>query len=148
MKPARRWESIRRNLKSESGYSLVEVMVAIMLLAIAIIPMFSMFDTGLKTATLGSNYDRARALANTNLDKVRSLPWSTATGSYKPVNATPTAGTPFSCDEGIFDCEVTTTYVDDDLNPVSASNNSNKMRVEVTVEWEGGDYKTTGLVAR
>ena len=34
--------------KSESGYSLVEVMVSIMILAIAIIPMVGMFDLGLK----------------------------------------------------------------------------------------------------
>lgn len=134
-------------LKNEAGYSLVEVLAAIVLLTIAIVPMFSMFDTSLKTATLGSNYDKARTLANTNLDKVRSLPWSTATASYKPINATPTAGTPVSCDESIFDCEVTTTYVDDSFNPVSASN---KMMVEVTVEWDGGSksYITTGLKAR
>ncbi len=49
-------------LRNETGYSLVEVMVAIMLLSIAIIPMVSMFEAGLRVAVLGSNYDKARAL--------------------------------------------------------------------------------------
>jgi prepilin-type N-terminal cleavage/methylation domain-containing protein len=135
---------IRRLLIEERGYSLVEVMVSIMILAIAIIPMVGMFDMGLKSATTGSNYDKARALADSNLEKVRSLPYSTATATYKPVNAAPTAGTPVSCDSGIFDCEVTTTYVNDDLNASSTA--INRMRVEVLVQWDSNkSYTTTGL---
>jgi prepilin-type N-terminal cleavage/methylation domain-containing protein len=139
---------LAERIREESGYSLVEVMVAIFILAIAIIPMVGMFDTGLHSATAGSNYDRARMLANANLEKVRSLPYSSARVSFKPVNATPTPGTPVSCDQGIFDCEVTTTYVDDDFNPNSSF--IIKMRVVVTVEWDGGNksYTTTGLIAR
>jgi prepilin-type N-terminal cleavage/methylation domain-containing protein len=133
-----------RLIKQERGYSLVEVMVSIFILAIAIIPMVGMFDTGLKSATAGSNYDRARALADSNLEKVRSLPYATAKVAYKPVNATPTAGTPVSCDQGMFDCEVTTTYVDGDLN--DSSTGINRMRVEVVIEWDSSkSYTTTGL---
>ena len=134
-------------LKEEYGYSLVEVMVAIMLLAIAIIPMVAMFDMGLTAATQGSNYDKARKLADTNLDKVRALPYAEARDTYTPVNATPTAGTPVSCDEGIFDCEVTTTYVDNSLSPNSGA--TTRMQVAVTVEWDANkSYTTTGLKAR
>ena len=133
--------------KKESGYSLVEVMAAIVILTTAIIPMVGMFDMGLKTATTGSHYDQARKLADTNLEKVRSLSYSDAKVAYKPVNATPTAGTPVSCDTGIFDCEVTTTYVNDSLVANSAS--TTKMLVGVTVVWEGGkSYTTTGLKAQ
>jgi len=135
---------IRRFLSEERGYSLVEVIVSIMLLAIAIIPMVGMFDTGLKSATAGDNYDTARALAYTNLEKVRSLPYATAKVNYKPVNATPTAGTTVSCNTGIFTCGVTTTYVDDSFSPDSAS--TTKMQVVVTVQWAGGhNFTTTGL---
>jgi prepilin-type N-terminal cleavage/methylation domain-containing protein len=149
-RPRPRESALIRRLKTEAGYSLVEVMVAIMILLIAIIPMVSMFDTGLKTATLGSNYDRARALADTNLDKVRSLPWSTATVTYEPVNApvtatNPATGTPVSCNQGMFTCTVTTTLVDPTDN-FASDPLYNVMKIEVTVMWQGDKtYTTTGL---
>lgn len=143
---------IHKLLKQESGYSLVEVIVAMFILAAAIIPMVGMFDMGLNAATRGSHYDKARALANTNLEKVRSLAYVTARETYEPVNApitpsNPAAGTPVSCDEGVYDCEVTTTYVNDDLT--QASNATTTMQVTVTVQWGDSDpYTTNGLKAR
>ncbi len=136
----------RRVLGEERGYSLVEVMVSIFILAVAIIPMVSMFDMELKSAMVGSNYDKGRALANSNLEKVRSLPYPTAQVSYKPVNATPTVGTPVSCSQGIFTCTVTTTYVNDSLNPDPLA--TTKMRVVVAVQWAGRSFTTSGLKAR
>jgi prepilin-type N-terminal cleavage/methylation domain-containing protein len=72
----------RRRLKNESGYSLIEVMVSIMLLSIAIIPMAGMFDMGLTSATKGSSYDKARALANLKLEQAKSMPFATVKGSF------------------------------------------------------------------
>lgn len=62
-------------LKEESGYSLVEVMASIMILTIAIIPMVAMFDMGLSSATRSSNYDKARSLANKQLERAKNLPY-------------------------------------------------------------------------
>jgi Tfp pilus assembly protein PilV len=136
----------RKISKEEAGYSLIEVVVSILLLSIAIIPMVGMFDMGLKTATTGSHYDQARALANANLEKVRSLPYADAIVTYKPVNATPTAGTPVSCNSGMFTCRVTTTYVNDSFSASSAA--TTKMKAVVTVTWDGKSYTTTGLKAQ
>jgi prepilin-type N-terminal cleavage/methylation domain-containing protein len=143
-------------LSEESGYSLIEVIASIIIMGIAILPMIAMFDTGLHTATTGSNYDKARMLADTNLEKVRSIPYSDARIDYKPVNATPTPGAPVPCDESMlsaaeqitFDCEVETTYVDSDLEPDSSS--ITKMMMVVTVESgvSGTNYTTTGLITR
>ncbi len=136
---------IRRLLSEERGYSLVEVMASIIILAIAILPLVGMFDMGLKSATTGGNYDMARKLADTNLDKVRALPYADARVAYTP-------GTPVSCDEGIFEaprgsCEVTTTYVDNSLN--ANPDSTTRMQVTVTVEWDDNkSYTTTGLIAR
>ena len=60
-------------LKKESGYSLVEVLAAIMILTIALIPMVGMFDVGLRSATQGSNYDKARAFADQQLEPAKGL---------------------------------------------------------------------------
>ena len=69
-----------KRLKGESGYSLVEVMVSIMILAIAILPMVGMFDMGLNSATKGSNYDKARALANLKMEEAKSLSFASRRG--------------------------------------------------------------------
>ena len=53
-------------------------MVAIVVLTIAIIPMISMFDMSLKVATKGSDYDKARALANLKLEEAKSLTFDTS----------------------------------------------------------------------
>ena len=63
----------RKLVSDEGGYSLVEVIVSIMILAIAILPMVSMFDAGLRAADEGSNYDTARALANEKLEEIKAL---------------------------------------------------------------------------
>ena len=53
-------------------------MVSIIILALAILPMAGMFDMGLEAATAGSNYDKARALANLKLEEAKSLPFDAA----------------------------------------------------------------------
>src|SRR3712207_2198551 len=78
----------RRRLREESGYSLVEVMVSIIILAIAIIPMMTMFDMGLQGATTNSNYDKARTLANLKLEQAKNLPFVDVENNF------PQAGTP------------------------------------------------------
>src|SRR5215208_2076746 len=75
----------RRRLREESGYSLVEVMVSIMLLAIAILPMAGMFDMGLRSATKGSNYDKARTLANLKMEEAKSLPFDSTDATVQDV---------------------------------------------------------------
>jgi prepilin-type N-terminal cleavage/methylation domain-containing protein len=131
----------------ESGYSLVEVMAAIMILALAILPMVGMFDAALHAAVLGGNYDRARALANEKLEEVRALPYNQPGGAadsvverYPP--ALPTTGT-----NGTFTYTVRTEFVDASFaNPIRSYPTS-QMRVEVEVQWQGKSYTTTGFVA-
>ena len=146
-------------LKNESGYTLIEILVAILLLSIAIIPMVGMFDAGLRAAVLGSNYDKARALANGTLEEVKSLPFADDGDAnnllerYTPVNepGPPVglgAGTPVSCDEDIFDCEVTTTYMNEDY-ATEASTRTLWIKIDVVVRWDGSkSFRTSGLVAR
>jgi prepilin-type N-terminal cleavage/methylation domain-containing protein len=69
---------IRRLHIEERGYSLVEVMVSIIILAIAIIPMVGMLDMGLRSATASSSYDKARTLANLKMEEAKSLPFDSS----------------------------------------------------------------------
>ena len=68
--------------REESGYSLVEVMVSILILTIAILPMMTMFDTGIDSANRGSNYDKARALAKKQLEQAESLSYGTVRTAF------------------------------------------------------------------
>src|SRR5919107_3883005 len=65
----------RKRLREESGYTLVEVLVAIIILAVAILPMFGMFDMGLNAATQSSHYDKARTLPNLKMEQAKSMPF-------------------------------------------------------------------------
>ena len=47
-------------IKSTAGYSLVEVMVAMVVLTVAVVPMVGMFDTAIGAADASADYDKAR----------------------------------------------------------------------------------------
>lgn len=139
-------------LHNESGYSLVEVLAAIVILTIAIIPMVTMFDTGLRSATTSGNYDKSRSLANKQLETIKGMDFESVTSEYPP------ASSPRSCEAGTFDdsvfgCEVETTYVYADAASGSfresgAGDPEEMMRVVVTATWSGGEYNATGLAGQ
>jgi prepilin-type N-terminal cleavage/methylation domain-containing protein len=101
--------------RGESGYSLVEVMVSIIILSLAILPMVGMFDMGLKTATRGSNYDKSRALANLKLEEAKSLPFASLQNDFPVAGSTPDA---------------TTGYYDSGFIPASAPFTNFQYRIE------------------
>ena len=131
----------------ESGYSLVEVLAAIVILSLAILPMVGMFDAAFRAAVLGGNYDKARALANEKLEEVRALPYAEPGGAADSVTERYPPPTPTSGTEGIFTYTVETKYVDASFSNPGDSPPAPQMRVEVEVEWQGKSYTTTGFVA-
>ncbi len=144
---------LAERLREETGYSLVEVMVSIMILSLAILPMVGMFDMGLKAAASGSNYDKGRALANEKLEEVRALPYNKPGGPADSAVEKYQPGTPVSGTQGGFAHTVTTTFFKENLTTgdlVAAANTpvTSIMRITVTVTWGGGkSYTTTGFVA-
>lgn len=168
---------LRRLLIEERGYSLVEVMASIVLLSLAILPMAGMFDMGLRTATTGSNYDKARTLANLKMEEAKSLPFDTLRDNFPEVAPTTTAyngsgyyqsawkpvSGPASADFANFDYMVEKQYMakpsTDPANPTESFGTcvtdgtcatvTNLIRVTVTVQFPNGStYSTLGLVTR
>ena len=163
----------RKLLKNESGYSLIEVMVSIIILTIAILPMAGMFDMGLHSATAGSNYDKARALANLKLEQAKSLPFATVKGSFPVAGSTPNTTTGYydsgfipvsgtaSADFTNFQYRVqkqfmkqptataaSESYTLCSASPSTCSAANGPIRVTVTVSWgDGNTYTIFGLVA-
>ena len=140
-------------LKNEAGYSLVEVMAAIIILALAILPMVGMFDAGLRSATQGSSYDQAREFANEKLEEVRALPYN----KTSPANTNDSAvelyppGTPKTETRNGFASTMTTRYYryqSGTLTPVANTPVAPMMQITVRVDWgENNSYTTTGFTA-
>ena len=139
----------------EGGYSMVEVLAAIMILSLAILPMVGMFDAGLRASVAGSKYDKARALANERLEKVRALPYNKPGGSADSAVEIYRPGTPVSGSSGTFSYTVTTTFWRETVNQNNEQvlgptfDNSvtwPMMQVKVQVTWpQSNSYTTTGF---
>ena len=126
-----------RSLAQESGYSLVEVMVATIVLTIAIVPMVGMFDAAIQAADASGDYDKARTCAVQKLERVKSLP-------YDAVEEGPQIGT---CEPSGFDYEIVARPVGTDLN--EGSGEEGLTAIKVTVDWDGGNsYTVSGVVSR
>ena len=155
-----------RGLKDESGYSLVEVLAAIVILTIAIIPMVAMFDSGLRAAVLGSNYDKARTLAQKQLEQVQTLPYATVRNNFPNAPCTFNGSglceaTSLTDPEGEFSSfryTIRKQYVEPDnstapLRFINSSTQTGYMQVTVIVRWGGASfndkaYSTTTLKSR
>ncbi|HEX5848959.1 MAG TPA: hypothetical protein VFY59_07150, partial [Rubrobacter sp.] len=67
--------STTRRTAFDPGYSIVEVMVAIVVLTVAIVPMAGMFGAAIEATDAGGEYDRARSCAVQRLEQIKSLPY-------------------------------------------------------------------------
>lgn len=134
-------------LSGDSGYSMVEVLVAIVILALAILPMVSMFDAGLRAASTSGNYDQARALANSELEKAKATEFSEIDSL---VSSCPKDNS-FGCEE----VEVRTEGVrlegsgsSRTFEEADSEDSADMVRISVTVSWDGGKtYSATGIVS-
>ena len=155
-------------MRKESGYSLVEVMVSIVILALAILPMVGMFDMGLQSATRGSNYDKSRALANLKLEEAKSISYADLESSFPVSPSTPNSASGYydsgfitvtGADFTNFRYRVEKQYMKMptasstrfercDETPNTCSAGTDLIRVTVTVQWaDGNEYTTFGLVS-
>ncbi len=141
-----------KGIKDASGYSLVEVMAAIVILSVAIIPMVGMLDAGLRSAAAAGDYDEARALANNKLEGVQALPYNLPGGAADSAVEIHHPSTPVSGTSGPFAYTVTTGYWKESGQALEAVADTSivrpMMRVTVTVTWDGNhSYTTRGFVA-
>jgi prepilin-type N-terminal cleavage/methylation domain-containing protein len=151
-------------IKRESGYSLVEVMVSIVIMTVALLPMVSMFDMGLHSAGTGSNYDKARAFANSELEQAHKLAYADVRDSFPVASSTPnytssalavpaSAGLPSGSTYTVAkqyvvrpQCAAPTCAPQNwDL---TGTTDQGLIRVTVTVNWANNSYTAFGLVAQ
>jgi Tfp pilus assembly protein PilV len=120
----------------ETGYSLVEVMVAIIVLTVAVVPMTGMFEAAIQAANASGDYDEARTCAIQKLEQVKSLPYETVEGGLQGGVCAPSG----------FGYTIATQSIGADLGDGSGEGLS---MVTVTVEWDGeNSYGVSGVVSR
>jgi prepilin-type N-terminal cleavage/methylation domain-containing protein len=122
--------------KSAAGYSLVEVMVAMVVLTVAVVPMVGMFDAAIGAADASADYDKARTCAVQKLEHLKSLPYEAFQGGLQ-------GGV---CNPSGFGYSIATRSIGTDLGDGSGEGLT---MVTVTVDWDGEDsYVVSGVVSR
>lgn len=125
-----------RRIAQEPGYSLVEVMVAMIVLTIAIVPMVGMFDAAIRSANAGGEYDEARTCAVQKLEQAKSLPYETVEDGLQ-------GGI---CEPSDFAYEINTRPVSTALG--DGSGDEGLTMITVTVAGSGASYSISGIVSR
>lgn len=121
----------------ESGYSLVEVMVAMVVLTVAVIPMVGMLDAAIRATNASGDYDEARTCAVQKLEHVKSLPYATVADSLP-------GGV---CDPSGFGYTIAAQSIGADLR--DGSGDDGLARITITVNWGGeNSYSVAGVVSR
>jgi prepilin-type N-terminal cleavage/methylation domain-containing protein len=96
-------------IRHESGFALIEVLIAMVVLAIAIITMVAVMSSGATALNHSNQTTRAGALADNEMEAYRSLPWSSiALNASQPALADPT---PALCSTSCATSVTTTTAV-------------------------------------
>jgi prepilin-type N-terminal cleavage/methylation domain-containing protein len=123
--------------KSTAGYSLVEVMVAMVVLTVAVVPMVGMFDAAIGAADASADYDKARTCAVQKLEHLKSLPYEAVEGGLQ-------GGV---CNPSGFGYTIATESIGADLG--DGSGEEGLTMVTVTVDWDGEDsYVVSGVVSK
>ena len=121
----------------ESGYSLVEVMVAIVVLTVAVVPMVGMFEAAIQAANASGDYDKARTCAVQKLEQVKSLPYEAAEGGLQGGVCAPSG----------FGYTIAAQPIGTDLS--DGSGEEGLSMITVTVDWGGeNSYGVSGVVSR
>ncbi len=152
----------RKRLKNEVGYSLVEVMASIIILAIGILPLIGMLNMGINSATKGGQYEQARALANLKMEEAKSVTFASVRDNF-PLGGN---GTPYTIENwnngpgGFtgFQYRVEKHYMtqpptdpadDPTVTMIESDEATGLIRVTVIVQWgDSNTYTTYGLVGQ
>ena len=99
-------------MKNEKGVSVIEIMIAMTILAVVLIAMMSMFQVGITQTVLSGDITTATQLANEKIEEIRNLPFYVQyTGTKQDIDD---FYSPAGFNNEDYDAEDSTTYVQED----------------------------------
>lgn len=124
-----------RSAKRGGGFTLIEVVVAFVLLTLVLATAFEIFSGGLRRAGELENYSRALVIAQSRL---------ALAGQEEPYQEGEVRG---ESEDGRFRWAVGTMMLEEGIgDPATALGNTHRLfRVEARVEWSGADTRTRSL---
>ncbi len=142
-----------KRVGNEKGVSIIEIMIAMTILAVALLAMMSMFQIGIKQTVVSGNITVATQLANDKMEEIRNLSYENIDDLYYPSGNDNLNPTPVEEDDPNFpnyERYISIQYVDSDINPIDVTTEypnfnprdpdydtppSNMLRVTVEVIW-------------
>ncbi len=99
-------------MKNDKGVSIIEIMIAMTILAVVLIAMMSMFQVGITQTVLSGDITTATQLANEKIEEIRNLPFYVQyTGTKQDIDD---FYSPAGFNNEDYDAEDSTTYVQED----------------------------------
>jgi prepilin-type N-terminal cleavage/methylation domain-containing protein len=87
-------DNVKRDLRDEGGFGLVELLIALTILAVGIMAIFAMFESGIRHIKRASSVTTAGALADAEMERFRAiryanigLPETLVTGAATPYSS-------------------------------------------------------------
>jgi prepilin-type N-terminal cleavage/methylation domain-containing protein len=116
------------HLREQNGFTLIEVMAAVVVLGLLVVPVFSMISGGLASSSIAADKTTAVSLTQEKLEMLKAKEFHDLKSNLMPVIENPVDG---------FSGFIRTTKISD----VS----SNLLIIDVTVVWKNGDFNATVL---
>jgi len=88
-------ERLRRRARDEQGFGLIELLAAMVVLAVGILALFAMFESGVRQLTRASTVTTAGALADKEMEGYRAIKYASI---GLPDSLVLAAGAPYSSD--------------------------------------------------
>jgi prepilin-type N-terminal cleavage/methylation domain-containing protein len=123
--------------RDEAGFGLIELMIAMTVLAVGILALFAMFESGIRSITRASTVTTAAALADKEMENFRAIRW-TAIGL--PESLVTAAPTPYSGDPAYSSTERV------EVDACGTSPCSTKVPVQTLTGADGRSYRVDTYV--
>jgi prepilin-type N-terminal cleavage/methylation domain-containing protein len=124
-------------MKNRSGLSLIEVMIAVMVLSFAVATFAPLYPISMRMRSKGENVTRATTLAQQKIEQVRALPYTSLTFSRLQSNSVIDAS-PNSSPYSFTTVDGLASKLPQGTGTLTLSNPATDLtRVDVTITWGG-----------
>ena len=132
--------------RDEAGFGLIELMIAMTVLAVGILALFAMFESGIRTITRASTVTTAGALADKEMENFRAIRYVDIGLPDTLVSTAASSSPPYSLDTAYRSTAGTTAGTRVNLAACGTSPCSTKVPVQTLTGADGRSYRVDTYV--